>query len=114
MFSKVEKDRPCLIYGLRGVIYFSITSEKPVVCVFVLFFFFFGGSNLFGTIVSGPQKSNHSGVDGGAFREPMLDLLQIVSSLCDPCSGRVNVPGFYDQVRPVTDEEVCVCLFVLF
>ncbi len=56
--------------------------------------------------VSGPQKSNHSGVDGGAFREPMLDLMQLLSSLTDPASGRVLVPGFYDQVREVSQEEV--------
>jgi acetylornithine deacetylase/succinyl-diaminopimelate desuccinylase-like protein len=74
------EDRPCLIYGLRGVICYSVT-------------------------VSGPLKSNHSGVDGGVFREPMIDLLQLLSCICDPATGRVRVPGFYEQVRAVSSEE---------
>lgn len=72
--------RPCLTYGLRGVIYFVIS-------------------------VTGPKKSNHSGVDGGVYREPMMDLMHVMSSIQDPVTGRVLVDKFYDDVRPVTDEE---------
>ena len=76
----IGEDRPCIIYGLRGVIYFSV-------------------------IVAGPQRSNHSGVEGGAFREPMVDLLQLLATVTDPTTGRVLVPEFYEQVRPVSEEE---------
>ncbi len=76
----IGEDRPCIIYGLRGVIYFSVT-------------------------VSGPLRSNHSGVEGGAYREPMADLVQVLATITDPATGRVNVRDFYSEVRPVSEEE---------
>lgn len=77
----IGDDRPCITYGLRGVVHMKVS-------------------------VSGPKHSTHSGVDGGVFREPMMDLMQIIASMTDPKTGRVAIPGFYDDVRPLTAEEM--------
>ena len=50
--------------------------------------------------VKGPKSDLHSGVHGGAVMNPLQALMQICASLHEP-NGRVNVPGFYDDVLPV-------------
>lgn len=40
--------------------------------------------------------------------EPVLDLCAVVSSMVDNATGRCLVPGFYDAVRPVTEEELAL------
>jgi acetylornithine deacetylase/succinyl-diaminopimelate desuccinylase-like protein len=50
--------------------------------------------------VKGPKSDLHSGVHGGSVMNPLQALMQICSSLHNP-DGRVNVPGFYDDVLPV-------------
>ncbi|KAN0064507.1 hypothetical protein ACQY0O_002135 [Thecaphora frezii] len=72
------EDTPCLTVGLRGVVRatIKISSDEPDV---------------------------HSGVEGGAVREPMIDMVHLLASLSD--GDRVTIPGFYDTVRPVTPEE---------
>ena len=49
--------------------------------------------------VFGPKQDLHSGVHGGALLNPLQALMHACSSLHDN-EGRVNVPGFYDAVRP--------------
>ena len=49
--------------------------------------------------VYGPRQDLHSGVHGGALLNPLQALMKICSSLHDQ-DGRVNIPGFYDAVRP--------------
>lgn len=70
---------PCVTYGLRGLAYFKVS-------------------------VSGPGADLHSGVYGGMVHEPMTDLFQLFSKLVTP-SGDILVPGIYDHVAPLTDEE---------
>ncbi len=53
---------------------------------------------------TGPKSDLHSGVHGGAVLNPIQALAEICASLHDK-DGRVNVPGFYDDVRPVQDWE---------
>jgi Cys-Gly metallodipeptidase DUG1 len=72
--------RPCLTYGLRGVSYYAAT-------------------------VAGPGQDLHSGVFGGAAQEPMTDLVRLLGSLVNPGDGHILIPGIYDLVAPVTDEE---------
>ena len=48
--------------------------------------------------IFGPKQDLHSGVHGGAIMNPLQALMKICSSMHDE-NGRVNVPGFYDQVR---------------
>ncbi|KAG9286716.1 hypothetical protein G9A89_012266 [Geosiphon pyriformis] len=71
--------KPCLTYGLRGISYYKL-------------------------IVSGPGKDLHSGVFGGTVYEPMTDLVHLLSKLIKP-DGTILVPGIYDDVATVTDEE---------
>lgn len=72
-------DKPCLIYGLRGIAYFDVE------------------------VVAGTHDF-HSGQFGGATHEAMPDLVDLFDSLVD-AAGNITVEGIYDDVRPVTEEE---------
>lgn len=71
--------QPCLTIGLRGVIQAIIR-------------------------ISGLRADQHSGVDGGAEREPMMDMIKLLASLLDD-QGRVTLPHFYDDVRAITSDD---------
>lgn len=72
--------QPSLLYGLRGIQYMEI-------------------------FVEGPRRDLHSGTYGGSVANPANALAQILARLQDPETGRILVPGFYDDVRPLSDEE---------
>lgn len=72
-------EKPCLTYGLRGCNYFSVT-------------------------ISGPGQDLHSGVFGGTAQEPMTDLVRVLARLVDT-DGKILIPGIYDTVAPITDDE---------
>ena len=57
-------------------------------------------------ILETAQKDAHSGLTGGAARNPIGELCQVISQCYDPFTGRVNIPGFYDDVVPASDEEM--------
>lgn len=50
--------------------------------------------------VTGPKGDLHSGLHGGVLRNPIQALAEILATLHEP-NGRINVPGFYDDVRDV-------------
>lgn len=50
--------------------------------------------------VTGPRMDLHSGLHGGVLLNPIEALAGILASL-HTADGRVNVPGFHDDVRPV-------------
>jgi acetylornithine deacetylase/succinyl-diaminopimelate desuccinylase-like protein len=77
--SMPDKDQPVLVYGLRGVIQFEVT-------------------------VTGPHRNLHSGHYGGTVHNPLQALIEILGKLHDE-EGHVTVDGFYDEVRPVSDDE---------
>lgn len=52
----------------------------------------------------GPDLDLHSGVFGGAVPNPATAIARLVAALHDE-NGRVQVPGFYDDVVELTDEE---------
>ena len=56
-------------------------------------------------VVRGPSLDLHSGVFGGAVQNPVEALARMLASLKDPLTGRVLVPGFYDDVVEPTEEE---------
>jgi amidohydrolase len=70
---------PALTYGLRGLAYLEVT-------------------------VRGANRDLHSGVFGGAAPNPANALAGMLARLHDG-AGRVDVPGFYDEVRPLEEWE---------
>ncbi|HEX3337039.1 MAG TPA: dipeptidase [Jatrophihabitans sp.] len=52
----------------------------------------------------GPDLDLHSGVFGGAIPNPATGIARLVAALHDE-DGRIQVPGFYDEVLELTDEE---------
>ncbi len=54
--------------------------------------------------VTGPSQDLHSGSYGGAVHNPAQALTEILAQLHHP-NGQVNIPGFYDDVLPLTPEE---------
>ena len=76
MFARNE---PSICYGLRGLVYFQIDLR---------------GSN----------TDLHSGSFGGAVANPAMVLAQILAQMKDR-GGRIKIPGFYDDVVALKDEE---------
>ena len=70
---------PSLCYGLRGLAYMEIH-------------------------VQGPSTDLHSGSFGGAVANPAVGLARILASLKDH-ENHVAIEGFYDRVRPLSEEE---------
>jgi acetylornithine deacetylase/succinyl-diaminopimelate desuccinylase-like protein len=58
------------------------------------------GLTLFDVHVTGAKMDLHSGLHGGALRNPIQALAEILASLHTE-DGKVNVPGFYDAVLDV-------------
>nr|WP_242614085.1 dipeptidase [Actinomadura roseirufa] len=52
----------------------------------------------------GPSSDLHSGSFGGAVPNPLHAMASLLAALHD-ADGRVTLPGFYDDVVPLTDEE---------
>jgi acetylornithine deacetylase/succinyl-diaminopimelate desuccinylase-like protein len=70
---------PTVCYGLRGICYTELT-------------------------VTGPNKDLHSGSFGGAVDNPINVLCWLISQLVDKY-GKVRIPGFYDNVVELTEDE---------
>lgn len=77
--SMISPDMPSIVYGLRGMCYLMMD-------------------------ITGPGRDLHSGSFGGGVDNPLNVLGHVIARLKDQ-DGHVLVPGFYDQVRPLTDEE---------
>jgi acetylornithine deacetylase/succinyl-diaminopimelate desuccinylase-like protein len=70
---------PAITYGLRGIAYYELR-------------------------LTGPKQDLHSGTFGGGVTNPANTLVALLAALKDD-QGRVHVPGFYDDVVPLTDAE---------
>lgn len=70
---------PSITYALRGINHFELTVEEA-------------------------SHDVHSGIHGGALRNPIHVLCDIISAMHGP-DGRVTIDGFYDDVRPLADAE---------
>ncbi len=73
------KDTPSITYGLRGLTYMELE-------------------------VFGPNRDLHSGVYGGALTNPLNALCEMVAKMKDE-DGVIQIPGFYDDVIDLSDEE---------
>jgi acetylornithine deacetylase/succinyl-diaminopimelate desuccinylase-like protein len=67
---------------------------------------FFGARGVAGLelTVYGPVRPLHSGHYGNWAPNPAVELVQLLASLRDE-EGRILIPGFYDDVRPLTGAE---------
>jgi acetylornithine deacetylase/succinyl-diaminopimelate desuccinylase-like protein len=75
----IDLNTPSITVGLRGLSYVEIE-------------------------VVGPNKDLHSGVFGGAVGNPVNILCEMIASLKDE-NNHITIPGFYDDVEVVSDEE---------
>ncbi len=74
-----DRGVPSICYGLRGLVYFQIDLR-------------------------GTKTDLHSGSFGGAVANPAFVLAQLLAQMKDR-GGHVKIPGFYDEVRPLKEEE---------
>ncbi len=51
-------------------------------------------------------KDVHSGLVGGVARNPIGELAEVISKCYDAKTGKVKIPGFYDDIRPATKAEI--------
>lgn len=57
------------------------------------------------TLTTG-ETDQHSGTTGGAARNPVAELCQLIAECVDAKTGTVKIPGFYDDVLPPTRKEM--------
>jgi acetylornithine deacetylase/succinyl-diaminopimelate desuccinylase-like protein len=74
-----EGNRPAITIGLRGLMYAQLD-------------------------VTGPKLDLHSGTYGGNVQNPAQAVAQMVARLKNR-DGSVAVPGFYDEVRPLSERD---------
>ncbi|GAB4300710.1 MAG: dipeptidase [Marinilabiliales bacterium] len=75
----LAEDIPTITTGLRGLAYWQVE-------------------------VTGPNRDLHSGLFGGAVANPINVLAKMIAQMTDD-EGRITIPGFYDDVLEVSDEE---------
>ncbi len=77
--SMIGPDTPSITTGLRGLAYMEVE-------------------------VTGPGHDLHSGLYGGAVDNPVNVLCEMIASLRDE-NNHITIPGFYDDVLELSDEE---------
>ena len=77
--SMIAADIPSITTGLRGIAYWEVE-------------------------VTGPKMDLHSGLFGGAVANPINVLSKMIAQLTDE-DGRITIPGFYDDVKEISQEE---------
>ena len=77
--SMIAPDVPSITSGLRGLCYWDVE-------------------------VTGANHDLHSGIYGGAVANPIIILSKMIAALHDE-NGHITIPGFYDDVLVISDEE---------
>jgi succinyl-diaminopimelate desuccinylase len=77
--SQYGPGQPAITYGLKGIAYFELR-------------------------LTGARQDLHSGTFGGAVTNPLNAAARLMASLVDE-QGRIRIPGFYEDVIPLTDRE---------
>ena len=75
----IAEDIPSITTGLRGLAYWQVE-------------------------VTGPNRDLHSGLFGGAVANPINVLAKMIAAMTDD-SGKITMPGFYDDVLVSSDTE---------
>ncbi len=75
----ISMDCPSVTVGLRGLAYMQVE-------------------------LTGPDHDLHSGIFGGAVANPANILTRLIASLTDD-DGKITIPGFYDDVQELSEEE---------
>ena len=75
----IDNDNPSITVGLRGLSYMQVE-------------------------VTGPNRDLHSGMYGGTVANPINVLCEMIASLKDE-NGHITIPGFYDKVQELSQEE---------
>jgi acetylornithine deacetylase/succinyl-diaminopimelate desuccinylase-like protein len=76
----VSRGRPSLSAGLRGLQRITFHLETA-------------------------ETDQHSGTTGGAARNPVAELCQLAGEILDARTGKVRIPGFYDDVEKLTRQQ---------
>ena len=82
--SQFGPGQPAITYGLRGIAYYELR-------------------------LIGPKQDLHSGTFGGGVTNPANALCRMMTALWTS-DGRIQVPGFYDDVLPLSDANATVPL----
>jgi acetylornithine deacetylase/succinyl-diaminopimelate desuccinylase-like protein len=77
----VARNRPACPAGLRGMAGFTLTLETA-------------------------ETDQHSGTTGGVARNPLGELMKLVSEMHDATTGKVKIKGFYDDVEKLSRKEL--------
>jgi acetylornithine deacetylase/succinyl-diaminopimelate desuccinylase-like protein len=77
----IARGKPAVPYGLRGLQAITLTLETHA-------------------------KDVHSGLVGGAARNPIGELCDVIAKCYDAKTGKVKIKGFYDDVRKATKAEL--------
>ncbi len=75
----IDEHTPTILYGARGTAFFEI-------------------------VVRGPQHDVHSGIYGGLIYNPALVLCEVLAKAKE-ADGRITIPGFLDDIAPVSARE---------
>jgi acetylornithine deacetylase/succinyl-diaminopimelate desuccinylase-like protein len=62
------------------------------------------GNTRFDLRISGPTQALHTGLFGGVVHNPVHALCELIAGFHDE-GGRITIPGFYEKVRPLDDDE---------
>ena len=75
----IANDTPSITTGLKGLSYIEVE-------------------------VTGPNRDLHSGLYGGAVANPINILCEMIAKMKDE-NNHITIPGFYDKVMELSDEE---------
>ncbi|HWG90670.1 MAG TPA: dipeptidase [Candidatus Thermoplasmatota archaeon] len=68
-----DEKTPAITYSLRGLVYYQVD-------------------------VKGAKGDQHSGTFGGAIKNPIEALVELLDGMKDNKTGKITIPGFYDDV----------------
>ena len=77
--SQFAPGQPAITYGLRGIAYYELR-------------------------LTGPNRDLHSGTFGGSVTNPANALSRMLAALINE-RGKIQIPGFYDDVIPISQRE---------